>query len=139
MRSADMSDAVQAAECAEFLDLLASYDTGCKMLEEVEAGAAGAQAVEEIQSGLAAQRRQWLSALHRLGAKPAHTVLERFAAQLRSAYPACRKNPAAFWAVTASSAGPRALCKASGVRAARRRSSPLTLAQAGSIGLRSGL
>lgn len=75
MRSADMSDAVQAAECAEFLDLLASYDTGCKMLEEVEAGAAGAQTVEEIQSGLAGQRRQWLSALHRLGAKPAHTVL----------------------------------------------------------------
>ena len=75
MRSADMSDAVLAAECAEFLDLLASYDIGCKVLEEVEAGAAGAQAVEEVQSGLAVQRRQWLSALHRLGAKPAYTVL----------------------------------------------------------------
>lgn len=75
MRSTDMSDAVQAAECAEFLDLLASYDIGCKVLEEVEAGAAEARDVEEVQSGLAAQRRQWLSALHRLGAKPAYTVL----------------------------------------------------------------
>ena len=64
--------------------------------------------------------------------------LEHFAGQLGRAYPQWWKHPAASCGVTASRAGPSAWCSASAVRAARRRSSAFTLAQIGSIGLRSG-
>jgi hypothetical protein len=65
-------------------------------------------------------------------------TLERFARHMGQTYPQWRKNPAASCGVTLPSAGPSASCSASAVRAATRRSSAFTLAQAGSMGLRSG-
>ena len=61
-------------QCAEFLDLLASYTEGCRLLEEVEANPAKAHCAEEVQRRVVASGRQWRAAMLRIGRRPAHTV-----------------------------------------------------------------
>lgn len=73
MRNREMSDAALVEDCAEFLDLLASYVEGCNVLEEAEANSVEGQDIEESQRRIVAVRRQWRAMLRRIGSSPAYT------------------------------------------------------------------
>ena len=73
MRNREMSDAALVEDCAEFLDLLASYVEGCNALEEAEANFAEEQVLAETQRRIVAAKRQWCAVLQRIGSIPAFT------------------------------------------------------------------